>query len=187
MDRARDTFLWSQVYSCVVGVFSSILLFAFYWWGCCCCDFCRICCGNGQGAHHCGREPCRDSMIYPYGIEYPNDMQMMWGGDRCSCVPPPEESPLATAAATAPVAPVPVAAQAQAATVVGAPSAPPPAAVATSSGEVDVEVGLQVQRPPCQNGCGRAKFGKHATCCTRCTGPDGPHTGDCLRKSQQEG
>jgi len=47
----------------------------------------------------------------------------------------------------------------------------------------------QRQRPvrmalaPCANGCGRPSFGRHPTCCTRCTGPGGPHAGDCEGKA----
>mmetsp|Transcript_45362 Transcript_45362/g.82865 ORF Transcript_45362/g.82865 Transcript_45362/m.82865 type:complete len:728 (+) Transcript_45362:126-2309(+) len=34
----------------------------------------------------------------------------------------------------------------------------------------------------CKNGCGRPRFRSYATCCTRCTGSDGPHANDCMAK-----
>jgi hypothetical protein len=34
----------------------------------------------------------------------------------------------------------------------------------------------------CKNGCGHEAFGKYATCCTHCTGADGPHAKDCNGK-----
>lgn len=38
---------------------------------------------------------------------------------------------------------------------------------------------------PCSQGCGRPKFGRFHTCCTRCKGPEGPHARDCFQKMQQ--
>eukprot|EP00929_Paragymnodinium_shiwhaense_P096251 TRINITY_DN5778_c0_g1_i1.p1 TRINITY_DN5778_c0_g1~~TRINITY_DN5778_c0_g1_i1.p1 ORF type:complete len:150 (+),score=35.32 TRINITY_DN5778_c0_g1_i1:131-580(+) len=34
----------------------------------------------------------------------------------------------------------------------------------------------------CKNGCGRAPFQGHTTCCTHCRGKDGPHAKDCTHK-----
>lgn len=34
----------------------------------------------------------------------------------------------------------------------------------------------------CKCGCNRPAFGRFATCCTKCNGPDGPHAADCLGK-----
>lgn len=75
---------------------------------------------------------------------------------------------------------------------------PPPAAKATNPlpqvapvpGDVSGDLSGAPRRPslvtePCEAGCGRARFGTFPTCCTRCTGPSGPHTHDCLGKSQE--
>merc|ERR1719401_322369 len=35
----------------------------------------------------------------------------------------------------------------------------------------------------CKSGCGRPKFSRFPTCCTRCKGPEGPHNKDCLYKA----
>lgn len=34
----------------------------------------------------------------------------------------------------------------------------------------------------CKCGCKREAFGRYETCCTHCTGPDGPHARDCISK-----
>lgn len=41
--------------------------------------------------------------------------------------------------------------------------------------------------PLCFCGCGRLAFGSFATCCTKCEGPDGPHTRDCAAKNAKPG
>lgn len=173
MDKARDTFLWSQLYSAILGVFSSFCLFCFYWYGCCCCDCCSYCCGNGQGAHHLGRTPCRIAAIYPYGTEYPTDLEMMWEGDRCGGYNEGTDGP-----AQRPAQP-----EASALSVDGA-TAEEGAGLGTDA--IVVEEGMateQAQAKPCQNNCGRSAYGSFTTCCTRCTGPEGPHAKDCYQKT----
>eukprot|EP00930_Biecheleria_cincta_P097377 TRINITY_DN89099_c0_g1_i1.p1 TRINITY_DN89099_c0_g1~~TRINITY_DN89099_c0_g1_i1.p1 ORF type:complete len:651 (+),score=85.50 TRINITY_DN89099_c0_g1_i1:76-2028(+) len=36
--------------------------------------------------------------------------------------------------------------------------------------------------PECINGCGQPRFGRYPTCCTHCTGSDGPHARSCVKK-----
>merc|ERR1711957_99818 len=36
----------------------------------------------------------------------------------------------------------------------------------------------------CKNGCTQHAFDNFATCCTQCTGPEGPHTKDCQAKHE---
>ena len=38
----------------------------------------------------------------------------------------------------------------------------------------------------CENGCGRPVFGHFPTCCTHCTGKNGPHAFDCGSKGRQK-
>eukprot|EP00927_Polykrikos_kofoidii_P040295 TRINITY_DN3447_c0_g1_i1.p1 TRINITY_DN3447_c0_g1~~TRINITY_DN3447_c0_g1_i1.p1 ORF type:complete len:701 (-),score=137.96 TRINITY_DN3447_c0_g1_i1:125-2179(-) len=38
----------------------------------------------------------------------------------------------------------------------------------------------------CANGCGVARFGRHPTCCTHCTGTDGPHAHGCVPQGYKE-
>lgn len=38
-------------------------------------------------------------------------------------------------------------------------------------------------QPLCERGCSRPAFAYFATCCTKCSGPDGSHSKDCLTKA----
>lgn len=38
--------------------------------------------------------------------------------------------------------------------------------------------------PPCHNGCGLTAFTGHQTCCSACSGPEGPHAQDCFVKNR---
>jgi hypothetical protein len=38
----------------------------------------------------------------------------------------------------------------------------------------------------CKNNCGNHAFGNFTTCCTKCVGPEGPHTNDCAAKHEAQ-
>jgi len=75
--------LTAEVYSFVMGLCVQVVMFYSLWCGCGCCPccsmICRECWGSGQGT-----SGARPSFCYPHGDAYPNDEEMMWGGDR-SC------------------------------------------------------------------------------------------------------
>lgn len=88
LGTAIQAWVFSQVYSWVLSVFTGFLQFGFYWygcWPCCCCNICSDYLGNGQ-AGQClsGENAAHPKFCYPHGIEYPADMDTLWDADRCS-------------------------------------------------------------------------------------------------------
>merc|ERR1712232_80288 len=49
------------------------------------------------------------------------------------------------------------------------------------------ERAARLEETQCTGGCGRPRFGSHTTCCTKCCGPDGPHSHDCADKARAAG
>jgi len=82
-----EAWAYAQVYSIALAVATGLLLFLFAYYGlrCCCC--CACCC-PGQA----GPDGSKPSSAYPYGVEYPTDKALLWGGDHCSCMSADEES-----------------------------------------------------------------------------------------------
>lgn len=79
-----EDFVASQVLSWILGVGTLLLTFGKEWFGCGPC--CPILTDNvflPEGKSDQVRAKIKKK--YPHGIEYPNDENMMWGGDRSRC------------------------------------------------------------------------------------------------------